>query len=163
VESAALLAAMRDEFALGTDVATYLRAVMRLILAAGLAAVLGFDRERRESPAGLRTYMLVGVGACLFVLAPAMAGLSRDELGRVLQGVVAGIGFLGAGAIIKVSEREQVKGLTTAAGIWATAAIGITVALGLPWLAIFVTALSYAVLAFLTRVEARIGERAPPT
>ena len=152
----AILAAWRDELGFTDDPALLARAGLRLVVAVLLAAVLGYERERRDSSAGLRTYMLVGLGAALFIVAPMLAGLSPDELGRVLQGVVTGIGFLGAGAIIKVSEREEVKGLTTAAGIWATSAIAITVAMGRIWTAIFVTLIAYAVLAGMMRWEARI-------
>jgi putative Mg2+ transporter-C (MgtC) family protein len=154
-----ILDALADELSVGSDPAAFARVTLRLVVAVALGAVLGYDRERRDSPAGLRTYMLVALGAALFIIAPSLAGLSPDELGRVLQGVVAGIGFLGAGAIIKVSRREEVKGLTTAAGIWATAAIAITVALGKIWTAVVVTAIAYAVLALLVRVEERIGAR----
>lgn len=152
-----IAAVLAHEFAGASDGEAAVRGALRVLVAVLLAAVLGYDRERRDSAAGLRTHMLVGLGAALFIVAPAMAGLSADELGRVLQGVITGVGFLGAGAILKVSERGEVRGLTTAAGIWATSAIAITVALGHLWTGVFVTVIAYAVLATLPRVEARIA------
>jgi putative Mg2+ transporter-C (MgtC) family protein len=151
-----VLQTLVDELGAGEDPASLARAALRLTVAVLLAAVLGYDRERHDKAAGLRTHMLVGLGAALFIIAPTLAGLSPDELGRVLQGVVAGIGFLGAGAILKVSEKGEVQGLTTAAGIWATAAIAITAAFGKLWTATFVTLIAYFVLSALMRVEASI-------
>lgn len=156
-----IVAALLDELGPGHDAAGMARIALRLVVAVALGAVLGYDRERKDSAAGLRTYMLVALGASLFVVAPAWSGLSPDELGRVMQGVIAGIGFLGAGAIIKVSEREQVKGLTTAAGIWATAAIAVAAGLGRVWTAVFATALAYVVLAAMGRASARAALGTP--
>ena len=79
----------------------------------------------------MRTHMLVAVGAALFVLGPLQSGMSIGDMSRVLQGIVQGIGFLGAGAIMVRASRHQVEGLTTAASIWSTAGIGIMVGLGL--------------------------------
>ena len=73
--------------------------------------------------------MLVALGAAMFVIVPQQAGMSIADMSRVLQGIIAGIGFLGAGAIIKLSDKEEIKGVTTAASIWATAAIGIAAGL----------------------------------
>jgi putative Mg2+ transporter-C (MgtC) family protein len=103
--------------------------------------------------------MLVALGAVMFVVAPQAAGFDEEQVSRVLQGLIAGIGFLGAGAIIKLSEREQVKGLTTAASIWATAAIAATVGLGRVWAAVAATALAFVILALLLRIESRIDDR----
>ena len=106
------------------DVAEITRVCVRLLVAMVLGGLLGYERELRGTAAGLRTHMLVAVGAALFVLVPLQAGTQLADMSRVLQGVIAGIGFLGAGAIIKLGE-QQVRGVTTAASIWATAAIGI--------------------------------------
>jgi putative Mg2+ transporter-C (MgtC) family protein len=103
--------------------------------------------------------MLVALGAALFVIAALQAGLDKADLSRVIQGVVAGIGFLGAGAIIKLSEKEQVKGLTTAASIWATAAIGVTAGMGHVATAAVSTLLALVILAALPRVEKFIDRR----
>jgi putative Mg2+ transporter-C (MgtC) family protein len=106
------------------------RITLRLFLAALLGGLLGYERERKGKAAGVKTHMLVALGSALFVLIPEEAGVSDAEISRIIQGVVAGIGFLGAGAIIKGNNDEHITGLTTAAGIWLTAAIGVTVGMG---------------------------------
>lgn len=118
------------EFSDITDISQTTRITLRLGLAALLGGLLGYERERKGKAAGLKTHMLVALGAALFVLIPKEAGVSDAELSRVIQGVITGVGFLGAGAILKSSNEEHVTGLTTAAGIWLTAAIGVTVGLG---------------------------------
>src|SRR4051794_25746863 len=95
-----------------------------MILAAMLGGVLGVERERSGKSTGLRTHMIVALGAAMFALVPQQAGMTLADMSRVIQGIVAGIGFIGAGAILKHSEANEVYGLTTAAGLWLTAAIG---------------------------------------
>lgn len=124
---------------------------IRLMLAAVLGALLGFDRERAGKSAGLRTHMLVSLGAALFMLIPQQAGMSDTEISRVIQGVVAGVGFLGAGAIVKGSREDDVEGLTTAAGIWLTAAVGIAAGLGREASAILGAVLAFLILSTLSR------------
>ncbi len=159
MDVAAVLAAVADEFAVDpAEVGEHARVLVRLLLAVALGAVLGYDRERRESAAGLRTHMLVALGTALFALAPQAAVFGADPMSRVLQGIVAGIGFLGAGAILKRTAHGEVRGLTTAAGIWATAAIAVACAMGRVWLAIASTLACYVVLALLVRAEARMKE-----
>ena len=104
------------------------RIVVRLLVALLLGGLLGYERESVGASAGLRTHMLVSLGAALFVLIPLQAGMQIQDLSRVMQGVTAGIGFLGAGAILKQKEEHDIKGLTTAASVWLTAAIGIAAA-----------------------------------
>jgi len=104
--------------------------VLRLLLATALGASIGFQRERAGKSAGLRTHILICVGAALFTVASIYGFGSGDETARVAAGVVAGIGFLGAGAIIR-SGGEIVHGLTTAASIWAVAAVGLAAGAGL--------------------------------
>jgi putative Mg2+ transporter-C (MgtC) family protein len=107
-----------------------LDALLRLILAGVAGAVIGLEREVEDKPAGVRTFATVAIGAALFTLAPLYAFPdSPDSAARVAAQVVTGIGFLGAGTIIQV--RDRVEGLTTAAGIWAVAAVGMTFGLGL--------------------------------
>jgi putative Mg2+ transporter-C (MgtC) family protein len=93
--------------------------------------------------------MLVALGAALFVLVPQQAGVSDADMTRVIQGVVAGIGFLGAGSIIKGNDEDTVKGLTTAAGIWLTAAIGIACGLGREATAVLSAALALGILSLV--------------
>jgi putative Mg2+ transporter-C (MgtC) family protein len=104
-------------------------AVLRLVAAFVAGAILGLDREHRERPAGLRTHVLVSLTTCLAVLAVMVAPGDPGNPGRVAQGLVTGIGFLGAGTIIRYGV--TVRGLTTAATVWSAAAIG--VALGFGW------------------------------
>lgn len=106
------------------------RIVLRLLVALALGGLLGYERESIGAPAGLRTHMLVSLGAALFVLIPLQAGMQVEDLSRVLQGVTAGIGFLGAGAILKQRDKNDIRGLTTAASVWLTAAVGIAAGMG---------------------------------
>ena len=104
----------------------------RLLVAGLLGALLGWEREKRGKAAGLRTHILVAVGSAAFVAIPQQAGYGPDAISRVLQGLVAGIGFLGAGCILKSEADHQITGLTTAAGVWLTAAVGVAAGAGRP-------------------------------
>jgi putative Mg2+ transporter-C (MgtC) family protein len=136
----------------------FLRVLVRLIGAAGLGAVAGLQRERSGKPAGLRTHMLVALGAAVFILVPIELGLSA-AVANVLQGVATGIGFIGAGAILKLHEDRDIKGLTTAAGIWMTAAVGVAVGLGGLGIAIVATLLMWTILSVLGRIEQGLSDR----
>lgn len=133
------------------------RVVIRLLAAMLLGAIVGIQREQTGKPAGLRTHMLVALGAALFVLAPVEAGMDSDDLSRVIQGLATGIGFIGGGAILKLSEERDIQGLTTAAGIWMTAAVGVAVGLGRLGLALLSVLLTWFILAVVGRVEYRIS------
>ncbi|WP_425414172.1 MgtC/SapB family protein [Pseudomonas cremoricolorata] len=152
-------AAVTDEFADITDAQEVARILVRLLMAAVLGAVLGFEREHRGKSAGVRTHMLVSLGAALFVLAPSMAGADEQALSRVIQGIVAGIGFLGAGTILKGngSDPSHVKGLTTAAGLWMTAAIGTAAGMGREATALISTLLALLVLSSMPALVERMG------
>jgi putative Mg2+ transporter-C (MgtC) family protein len=125
----------------------------RLGLAALMGALMGAERERVHSAAGLRTHILVSVGSALFVLSAIESGASEDAISRVIQGLVAGIGFLGAGTILKLGDRVEVHGLTTAASIWVTAAVGVAAGLGQIWLAALASIFGWFVLGPLKRIE----------
>ncbi|MGH7796691.1 MAG: MgtC/SapB family protein [Candidatus Binatia bacterium] len=129
------------------------RVVVRLTMAMLFGAVIGVQRERSGKPAGVRTHMLVASGSALFVLGPMEFGMISDPLSRVIQGLITGIGFLGAGAILKLEEKRQIEGLTTAAGIWMTAGIGLAIGLGRFGLALVSVALAWFVLAAVKRIE----------
>jgi len=146
--------AVRDDFSDVPDAAGVTRVVLRLLVAAALGGALGFERERAGKAAGVRTHMLVALGTALFVLVPQQAGVSPEHLTRVVQGLVAGIGFLGAGAIIKHGEEGRIEGLTTAAGIWMTAAIGVAAGVGREATAVISTLLALIVLALLPHLAA---------
>lgn len=102
----------------------YLDVFLRLGAAVLAGAILGFDREIRRKPAGLRTMALVSLGSAVFVVATASA-TTADSAPHVIQGVITGVGFLGAGSIIRGKTEESVRGLTTAASIWLAAAVGV--------------------------------------
>ncbi|HVF64559.1 MAG TPA: MgtC/SapB family protein [Casimicrobiaceae bacterium] len=151
-----IIATLTQEFADLNDPAEFTRVAIRLLVAVALAAVIGYERERRGKTAGLRTHMLVALGVALVIVSAQQSGVEPDGMTRVLQGLFAGIGFLGAGAILKLDEKERVKGLTTAASIWATAAIAAAAGLGREATAVFATVLSYVILAVLGRLESRL-------
>ena len=136
-----------SEFSDIPDLSTMTRIVVRLTLAAILGGILGYERERKGRSAGVRTHMLVAVGAALFVLGPSQSGMEISDLSRVVQGIVQGVGFLGAGAIIIRAGQHKVEGLTTAANIWATAGIGVVVGLGLEATAVLSTIIVLTILA----------------
>jgi putative Mg2+ transporter-C (MgtC) family protein len=132
--------------------------LIRVIAAVLLGAVVGIQRQRAGKPAGPRTHMLVSLGTTVVVLACSGAGMSLDGLSRVIQGIVTGIGFVGAGSILKLSQERDIQGLTTAAGLWMTATIGVAVGLGALGLALIGTILTLIVLAVVGAVEHR-GEK----
>lgn len=141
------------------DGAQIARVVFRLTLAALLGALIGLQREYAGKPAGLRTHMLVALGATLFVVASLEFGMSPGDMSRVVQGLATGIGFLGAGAILKLREEREITGLTTAAGIWLTAAIGVAVGLGRWGSAALGVVLTVIILAALGGIESRVDRK----
>lgn len=136
-----------SEFSDLADLEQFTRVVLRLVLAALLGGMLGLQRERQGKEAGIRTHMLVAAGSALFVLVPLQTGMDDEGVSRVLQGLLAGVGFLCAGSILKLPQEEHVRGLTTAAGIWMTAAIGMAAGLGREMTAVLSTLLVLAILA----------------
>jgi putative Mg2+ transporter-C (MgtC) family protein len=135
------------------------RVIIRLLAAMLLGAIIGIQREQTGKPAGLRTHMLVAMGAALFTLAPLEAGMDSADLSRVIQGLATGIGFLGGGAILKLSEAREIQGLTSAAGIWMTAAVGVAVGLGRLGLALLSVLLTWFILAIIGKIERKIEHR----
>jgi len=133
--------------------------LLRLLLAAALGAAIGLEREWHRKPAGLRTNILIAVGAALFtIVSVALAG-QGGSADRLAAQVVTGIGFLGAGAILR--GRQHVHGLTTAATIWVNAAIGIAAGAGMFALAAAATILTLVVLAILAPIERYFEGRSP--
>jgi len=128
--------------------------LLRTITAVLLGGIIGMQRERVGKPAGLRTHMMVSLGTAVVVLACIGSGMGMDGLSRVIQGIVTGIGFVGAGAILKLTDQREIQGLTTAAGLWITAAIGVAVGLGALGLAVIGTVLTVIVLALGSVEEA---------
>jgi len=129
--------------------------VLRLLLAALCGTLVGLDREANDKPAGVRTFALVSLGSAAFACLTLMlyqsdADRSSDPI-RLINGLIGGIGFLGAGAIIQ--GQNNVRGLTTASGIWIVGAIGAACGLGHYWLALLTTALTLIILCLVGRVE----------
>ena len=135
-----------SEFSDIPDATQITRITLRLLVAAALGGLLGYERESQGKSAGVRTHMLVAIGAALFVLIPQQTGASTADLTRVLQGLIAGVGFLGAGAIILGTKQVETRGLTTAAGIWVTAAIGVAAGMGRESTAVLSTLVALFVL-----------------
>lgn len=129
---------------------TAIEPFVRLMLAVFLAGIVGWERERRGRPAGFRTYIMVGLGSAMFTLVSLYAFPGSDPA-RVAAQVVTGVGFLGAGTILQ--RQTDVHGLTTAAGLWAVAAIAMAAAAGLYLVATVGALLAVLILAALRRVE----------
>ena len=152
-----------DEFGVGlatefadVSAADLGRLAVRLAVAGTVGGLIGWERAASGKSAGLRTHVLVALGSAAFVAVAAQGHLGPDGVSRVIQGLITGVGFLGAGCILKSGE-GQVTGLTTAAGIWLTAAVGVTAGLGREVSALLVGGLGWFTLAVLTRAEP--GER----
>lgn len=135
------------------------RVVIRLLGATLLGAIVGMQREKSRKSAGLRTHTLVCLATAAFVLVAASAPLSTEGISRVIQGIITGIGFIGAGSILKVGEEHHVRGLTTAASVWIAAAIGVSVGVGAVGIAALLTVLAWIILALVGAVEARVEKR----
>lgn len=134
------------------------RSFLRLTVALLCGAIIGYQRERVGKAAGLRTHILVATGTCLAVVAAIEADMNDDALSRIVQGLLTGVGFLGAGTILKRHHEASIRGLTTAAGIWMTSAIGVCAALGRFGTAFVATVLAWCVLSVLNRLEKRLEE-----
>jgi putative Mg2+ transporter-C (MgtC) family protein len=139
---------------------------IRLVVAVIIGGVIGWDRQRAEKPAGMRTHMLVSLGSASFTLLgfevgaylPERQGAGFDPT-RVLQGVIGGIGFLGAGAIIR--NQGHVSGITTAASVWVAGAMGAAAGTGAFVLALATTILTFLVLRGVDKLEQRTGRTEP--
>jgi putative Mg2+ transporter-C (MgtC) family protein len=132
-----------------------------LVLSIILGAIVGVEREHAHRPAGLRTHMMVALGSCLFTVMSQSFGAQPAQ---VAGGIVAGIGFIGAGTIWAEKEKVHVQGITTAASLWATAAIGLAAGLGDYPVAIAVTIMIFLILAskyFFSKIG--LEERYPPS
>ena len=138
--------------------------ICQLFLATFLGALIGLEREYKRKQAGLQTYSLVALGSCLFTiisfslvnLFPGESGISLDPL-RVIQAIAIGIGFIGAGVIFR--QPSGIFGLTTAAGLWLSSAIGIAVGVGFYFLAAFTTLLAILILAGLGLLEEKLFKK----
>jgi putative Mg2+ transporter-C (MgtC) family protein len=133
------------------------RVLVRLAAAAVLGGLIGVERQLDGKRDGMRTHMLVSLGAALFTLVGIESLVGGDskaaDISRIVQGVAAGVGFLGAGTIIKLSDQHEVRGLTSAASIWLTAAVGMTVGAGWLWPALVGVGLAWFILYVLRFTE----------
>ena len=136
----------------GTDRFDLLPHFIALAIAYALAFPIGWNREREERSAGLRTFPLVAVATCGFVqAAEAMAGQEPEALARIIEGLITGMGFIGGGAILR--RTDSVKGTATAASLWVTGAIGVSVGLGSVDVAVMLSIVTIATLAILSPLE----------
>lgn len=135
------------EFSDLAEVRQLTQLALRMLIAALLGGLLGLERELRGKSAGIRTHMLLAMGAAMFVLVPLQAGMDQEALSRIIQGLLAGVGLLCAGSILKSTGDDQIYGLTTAAGLWLTTAIGVAAGMGREATAVFCTLLALGILA----------------
>jgi putative Mg2+ transporter-C (MgtC) family protein len=140
-----------------------IRVILRLSVAVIVGGVIGFERMKDSRGAGLRTHVLVSLGSAMFTLTAHEGGMHVSDLSRVIQGIAAGIGFLGAGNIIKLGEEHRVEGLTSAASIWLTAAAGMAVGAGWLLSALLGVLFAWAVLKGLRSVDHWYREQLPPS
>jgi putative Mg2+ transporter-C (MgtC) family protein len=140
----------------------WLNISFRLCIALLIGGIIGWERQIRRKPAGLRTHMLVTLGSALFAIIPLQTGqlqASPDALSRVIQGIATGVGFLGAGEIVRQSsqpsEQLEIKGLTSAAAIWVSAGLGIAAGCGLWQLGLIGAILTFLILKLFKRLEKR--------
>ena len=149
---------MFDQFAVGQ--AGWAPHAVALVIAYLLALPIGWNREKEERTAGLRTFPLVAVASCGFVeAAETMSGESPEALARIIEGAIVGMGFIGGGAILR--HHESVRGTATAASLWVTGAIGVSVGLGSLDIAVALTLITFVTLWMLSplkRVARRLGE-----
>ena len=138
---------------------TLLEVLLRMTLAAVLGAMIGWDREAQSKAAGVRTHMLVSLGAAVFILATIemvqLSGAKGADPTRVIEGIVTGIGFLGAGQIIQ--SRATVSGVTTAAGIWVVGSVGVACGGGYYPLAVLTTVFVLVILRVIGALTARFS------
>ncbi|MFW9260959.1 MgtC/SapB family protein [Nostoc sp. CALU 546] len=158
---------MSNTYYLATN--DWLNISFRLCIALLVGAIIGLDREIKRKPAGLRTHMLVSFGSAIFILTIMQTGglqtspdevsrvIERDAISRVIQGIATGVGFLGAGEIVRQSSQEsqrlEIHGLTSAAAIWVSAALGIAAGCGLWQLGLIASLLTFVVLNVFKRLE----------
>jgi putative Mg2+ transporter-C (MgtC) family protein len=137
---------MWDELVLIPEWGLALQVVIRLLIAAILGGSIGLERELKGKVAGIRTQMLVCVGTTIIIVTARLDGIPQEQMSRIIEGVLAGVGFIGGGVILKLVDERDIRGLTTAASIWTTAAIGIAVGLGQVWIAVVSMAVVWFIL-----------------
>lgn len=136
-----------------------LRVLVRLFAAILLGGLIGLQRVSPQKPPGLRAHCLVCLGTTVVLLSCSAAALSLDGASRVIQGIVTGIGFIGAGSILKLSEEHLIHGLTASVRLWTTAAVGIAIGLGQVGIALITAVLTVLILAVVGALERRTEKR----
>ena len=148
---------LADAGSLSFSIHNFLMLATRLGIANALTLVIGYERERDSQSAGLRTFPLVAVSSCGYILLGlALFGPAPDAISRLLQGLITAVGFIGGGAIVK--DQERVRGTATAAAIWAASVIGAAAGFGQLELAVLVALITYATLRLLRRFEPTVGD-----
>ena len=150
-----------DELLSLPDAAYLARVTFRLGAAAVLGGLIGAEREYVGKAAGLRTHMTVALGCAAFVLIAIESGTDNGDLSRAIQGIAAGIGFIGAGAILKLTEQEDIQGLTTAATLWLTAAVGVSAGAGKVWLGAICVVCAAVILIILSGLSRWLHKKGP--
>ena len=141
--------------------ASFSRAVFRLGAAAVMGGLIGAEREYLGKSAGLRTHMTVSLGCAAFILIAIEGNRDAGDLSRAIQGVAAGIGFIGAGAILKRTDKEDIQGLTTAATLWLTAAVGVAAGAGKVWLGLIAVVCAFVILTIMAGVGRWLHRKGP--
>ena len=135
------------------------RIAARLLAAAVLGGLIGLEREWRAKAAGLRTHMTVALGCAAFMLIVIESDTDAGNISRAIQGIAAGIGFIGAGTILKRTEEDDIKGLTTAATIWLTAAVGAAAGAGHGWLGLIGVVIAFLILSIFSGVDTWLARK----
>ena len=135
------------------DMAFFAHVASRLGMAALLGGLIGIEREWMGKAAGLRTHMTVSLGCAAFMLVAIESSTDQGNTSRAIQGIAAGIGFIGAGTILKRSEQEDIKGLTTAATIWLTAAVGAAAGAGQGWVGFIAVSIAFLILSIFSGID----------
>jgi putative Mg2+ transporter-C (MgtC) family protein len=149
-----------DNFLFAATQLSFTEDFTRIAAAALLGGIIGLEREWKGHWAGLRTHILVSIGCAIFVIGGmGVVGRESEAVTRVVQGIASGIGFLGAGTILKLDDKQEIKGLTTASSIWLAAALGTAAGSGEYALAMASAIISLAVLGLLPPVEKWLGTR----
>jgi len=144
------------------DLTHLMRILGRLTVALIIGAGIGLQRQVAHKAAGLRTHMLVALGTALLLVSASDAGLASADVSRIVQGIITGIGFLGGGAILKLTDQQEIRGLTTAAGIWHTAAASAAAGLGQTVAALIGLVFALVVLVLMGRLDRHLNAKQPP-
>ena len=150
---------LMDELFSASNTEYVTRVAIRLGAAALLGGLIGLEREVMGKAAGLRTHMTVALGCAAFMLVAIDSSTDPSNISRAIQGIAAGIGFIGAGTILKRTEEEDIKGLTTAASVWLTAAVGAAAGAGQGWLGLIGVVIAFLILSILSGVDTWLAKR----